>query len=92
MKPINYVIIYFLIVSFISIVCTIIDKRNSIKNKWRISEKTLMTLGFLGGASAMLITMKIIRHKTQHKKFMLGLPIEIFLHVALIIASLYLLT
>lgn len=34
----------------------------------------------------MLVTMHIIRHKTQHKRFMLGLPLIIL--AQLIIASL----
>jgi uncharacterized membrane protein YsdA (DUF1294 family) len=48
-----------------------------------------MGIGLVGGALPMYITMKLIRHKTKHKKFMLGLPAEIILHVALCVAAIY---
>ena len=49
-----------------------------------------MLMGALGGAGAMLITMLMIRHKTKHIKFMLGLPIILVFQavVALYIVSL----
>ena len=83
----NIVIILLLYLSLISIVASILavsDKRKAIKGKRRIPERTLMTVGFLGGATAELITMKLIRHKTKHKKFMIGLPAEILLHIIII--------
>lgn len=43
-----------------------------------------MTVGFLGAALPMFLTMQCIRHKTRHLKFMLGLPAEFLLHAALI--------
>ena len=58
------------------IVC-IYDKRVSKKNRveLRTPEKTLLLLSALGGSVAMFITMLIIRHKTKHVKFMLGIPL-----------------
>jgi uncharacterized membrane protein YsdA (DUF1294 family) len=37
----------------------------------------------LGGSVAMFITMQIIRHKTKHVKFMLGIPVIMVLQAAL---------
>ena len=51
-----------------------IDKRRAKKNLWRIRERTLFILCFLGGSVAMYITMQLIRHKTRHISFMLGIP------------------
>lgn len=82
---IKALLIYFLIISLISAVITAVDKRNAIKGKRRIPEDFLMTLGLVGGALSELITMKLIHHKTKHKKFMIGLPIEIAFHIAIII-------
>lgn len=81
-----YILIYWLIISLVSVFFTIKDKNAAKKHRWRTPEATLMMLGLLGGAEAMYITMKKIRHKTQHKKFMIGLPAEILLHIALIAA------
>ena len=36
---------------------------------------TLLLLSAAGGSLAMLLTMLVIRHKTRHIKFMLGIPI-----------------
>jgi uncharacterized membrane protein YsdA (DUF1294 family) len=42
----------------------------------------------LGGSVFMYLTMLVIRHKTQHKKFMIGIPVIIFLQLAAIAALL----
>lgn len=84
--------IYILIMSLISIVVCIYDKKISKKNKveLRIPEKVLLILSALGGSVAMLITMLITRHKTKHVKFMLGIPVIIVLQVALVLACVFL--
>lgn len=80
-----------LAVSFISIVVTVHDKRAAQRWKWRVPEATLLTLGALGGAFAMYVTMRIIRHKTRHLKFMLGLPALMLLHILLLLGFMFLL-
>ena len=70
------VLVYLAGISLIAAVAAIVDKiRASRQRGRRVPENTLMLLGALGGAGAMLITMLMIRHKTKHIKFMLGLPI-----------------
>ena len=54
--------------------------------KHRTRESTLLLLSALGGSVAMLATMLIIRHKTKHVKFMLGIPLMILLQAAAVIA------
>ena len=70
---------YILIMSLISIIVCIYDKKISKKNKveLRVPEKTLMLLSALGGGVAMYLCMLAIRHKTKHVKFMLGIPLII---------------
>ncbi|MCR4925454.1 MAG: DUF1294 domain-containing protein [Clostridiales bacterium] len=77
--------VFFSLIWLVSIILTVKDKSNAINGKYRVPEKTLMLLGLFGGALPMYITMKNIHHKTKHKKFMIGLPLEILLHIALII-------
>lgn len=64
---------------------TVSDKLSAIKGRYRISEKALLTIAFFGGALAMYIIMKLIRHKTLKAKFMITLPIFIALHIISII-------
>ncbi len=73
--------VYFCGVQLIAVILTVKDKKNSVKGKWRISEKTLLLTGLLGGALSMYITMLLIRHKTKHIRFMLLLPVMILLHI-----------
>ncbi|MDR0918019.1 MAG: DUF1294 domain-containing protein [Oscillospiraceae bacterium] len=68
------IIVYFLAINFLGIVLTIHDKRAARRGAWRVKERTLLLVSVLGGSVAMLITMRIIRHKTKHLKFMLGIP------------------
>ncbi len=70
------ILVYLAVISLAATVTAITDKvRASRQRGRRVPENTLMLLGALGGAGAMLITMLMIRHKTRHIKFMLGLPI-----------------
>ena len=82
----DFVLIWFAIISVVAVIVTVYDKIAAKATVRRISEKSLMLIGLSGGALAMLITMLVIRHKTRHIKFMLGLPIEILLHTGIILA------
>ena len=76
-----YCFYYLIIINLIAIIVTVSDKHRAKKKHWRIPEATLLLVSALGGSPAMLITMHIIRHKTQHKKFMVGIPVIIVLQV-----------
>lgn len=67
--------IYLLIINVIAVIITVYDKSASKKHKWRVSEHTLLLLSALGASIVMYITMLVIRHKTLHIKFMLGIPL-----------------
>lgn len=77
-------LIFYAILAAVSVFLTVHDKRAAVKGKWRVPEATLMLLGLFGGALPMFVTMRTIRHKTKHMKFMIGLPLEMALHVALV--------
>lgn len=78
-----FYLIYFLAVNFAAFVMCVYDKYQSQRGGWRVSEKALFTVSLLGGALAMYITMRTIRHKTRHRRFMIGLPIIIILQIIL---------
>ncbi len=83
-----FIIIYFACVSLLSVLLTVIDKHNAKRNRRRVSEKALFLSAIFGGSLFEYLTMKTIRHKTLHKRFMIGLPI-IFILQVLLIAFLY---
>ena len=78
-------LIYVAIMSVISIAVCIYDKiAAKAAKRHRTREATLLGLSALGGSVAMLITMFIIRHKTKHKKFMIGIPVIIAVQAVLV--------
>ena len=79
-------LIYALVMSIISIIVTLYDKIAATKNPGgRIRARTLMILSALGGSVAMYTAMQLIRHKTQHKKFMIGIPLIIIAQFTLVV-------
>ncbi len=76
---------YLATVSLLAFALTIYDKwaaKHRTRN--RIPEKTLLALAGIGGSAAMFLTMLLIRHKTRHAKFMVGLPLMIVAQIVLI--------
>ena len=83
--------IYFAVISIVTAIVTAIDKHKAKKGAFRISEATLFVLAILGGSLSEYLTMKAIRHKTFHKRFMIGLPMIMILQlVAIILSAIYL--
>ena len=68
-----------------AVIITIHDKSAARRHKWRVRESTLLLVSALCGSVAMLVTMLLIRHKTKHAKFMVGLPVIIALQIAAVI-------
>lgn len=93
MLPLPWLILfgYIAVISLISIIVCIYDKKISKRGdvKLRIPEKSLFIWSALGGSLAMFVTMKLIRHKTKHLSFMIGIPVIFILQVALIVALAY---
>ncbi len=83
--------IYLVVISLLSVLVCIYDKIASKtgKVKLRIPEKSLLVWSALGGGVAMFLTMLIIRHKTKHKSFMIGIPFIILGHIAILVALMY---
>lgn len=88
-KMIPALIIYYFVMNLIASFMAIRDKDKAKKGKWRISEDALMLIAFLGGAFGEFLTMKKIHHKTRHAKFMVGLPVAVFIHTIIIALIFY---
>lgn len=81
---IKYFIFYFIIINIISFILMFLDKRRAIKNKWRISENTLMIVSILGGSIGGILGMYTFRHKTKHIKFKVGIPIILIIQLLIL--------
>ena len=82
-------LIYSAAISLVTAAVTCLDKIFAKKHMRRIPEATLLSLALFGGAVAEYAVMKLIRHKTLHKKFMTGLPVIIALQLSAIAAIIY---
>ena len=85
----NIILGYLLAVNIATFFLYGIDKYKAKKNKWRISEATLLTMAAIGGSIGAWAGMRLWHHKTMHKKFRYGIPMIIIVQVAL---AVYLLT
>ena len=88
----NVLYIYLILLCVLSLTAFLLygaDKKKARKGKWRISEKTLLMLGFFGGSIGGLLGMSLFRHKTKHVYFyvvnILGLIWQAFLAYSLLI-------
>ena len=82
--------LYLAAISLIAVIVTCYDKLAAKKlPRHRTREKTLFLISALGGSVAMYLTMHLIRHKTKHKSFMIGLPLIFVAQVALAVALWY---
>lgn len=70
----KYSIVYLIIINLIAFFAYGIDKIKAKKGRWRTPESVLLLLAFMGGAAGALAGMLLFRHKTQHKKFTILVP------------------
>lgn len=81
----RYGLWYFAFISIVSVIVTVFDKASAKFHGWRVPEATLLLLSAAGGSAAMYLTMLVIRHKTRHLKFMVGIPLILALQLIAIL-------
>jgi len=80
------------VMSLLGFVLMGLDKQLSKRGMRRISEKTLLGTGALGGAAGSWLAMTLFHHKTRHRAFSVGLPALTVLHLAIFIGLVFLKT
>lgn len=78
-------LIYLFLINAVSFLLMLIDKWKARKNRWRIPEATLMGAAILGGSLGALGGMYLVRHKTKHPKFTLGIPVIFAVQVVILV-------
>ncbi|MBY7143197.1 DUF1294 domain-containing protein [Virgibacillus sp. NKC19-3] len=74
MNELNTIIIYILGVNAITFFLMGRDKTRSKKQQYRIPERTFWILSVCGGSLGCYSGMKVFRHKTKHRSFVIGMP------------------
>jgi uncharacterized membrane protein YsdA (DUF1294 family) len=78
------ILIYLAIINLCAFVAFGIDKLKARRGAWRTPESTLLLLAAIGGSFGAFLGMKVWRHKTQHNKFTILVPLLMAIHIAII--------
>ena len=76
---------YIAVMSIVLCIFMYIDKSRARNHEWRISEKSLFTMAFLGGACGGVLGMYLFRHKTKHNSFAFGFTILAAIQIFIIV-------
>ena len=80
----KFILIYMAVVSLIGFFVMGIDKLKAKRGAWRIPEKTLLLMAFIGGGAGVWLGMEVFRHKTKHWYFKYGMPAILILQILLV--------
>ena len=78
------ILIYVAVMSLIAFAAFGLDKYKAKADKWRTPEKTLFILAIIGGGIGAFLGMRVFRHKTKHKQFVIGIPAIMIVQLILI--------
>ena len=81
----DLMLIYAVVVNFVSFFLYGIDKWNAIHDCRRIPEKTLLTVAAVGGSIGAYAGMQIFRHKIRKPRFYIGVPLILVVQAAALI-------
>ena len=82
--PLDIALQYLAIINVATFLTYGLDKWKAKRSKWRIREAALLMLAVLGGSIGAWLGMKVLHHKTQHKKFKYGIPAIIIVQAIII--------
>ncbi len=83
--PENSILIYYLIINLVTLLIWGVDKSRAIRQQWRIPEKWLFFLAFIGGAFGSLAGMLLFRHKIRKTRFWLFVTLFLVMHSLLFV-------
>ena len=67
--------LYFIVINLLTFLLYGLDKYKAIRREWRIPERALLLMAFVGGAFGAISAMRIFRHKTRKGRFRLMIPL-----------------
>ena len=80
---------YILFINLSGIFVMYSDKKKSRKGKWRTPENNIFAIAVAYGALGIFMGMRIFRHKTKHKKFVIGIPLILIVEVFIFFKYIY---
>lgn len=83
----NFILIYLLIINAVGFLVMTADKLYAKKNMRRIPERTLLGVAVIGGSIGVWAGMYVVRHKTKHMKFVIGIPLILLCQLGAVLYS-----
>jgi uncharacterized membrane protein YsdA (DUF1294 family) len=84
-----YLSIYLAIINALGLLLMLADKLRAKKKQWRIPERILLLVAFLGGSLGTMLGMYAFRHKTKHPRFSIGVPVIMIVQAVIVLILLY---
>lgn len=75
------ILLYLLIMNAAGFLVMTLDKFYAKKKMRRIPERTLLGVAAVGGSIGVWAAMYTVRHKTKHRKFVIGVPVILALQL-----------
>ena len=85
----KFILYYIIAINLYGIFVMYSDKKKSQKGKWRTPESTIFTIAFAFGALGIFMGMRLFRHKTKHKKFVIGIPLILIVELFIFYTYIY---
>lgn len=82
------ILLYLLIMNAAGFLIMTADKCFAQSKAWRVPENNLLGIAAIGGSIGVWLAMYLVRHKTRHTKFTIGVPLILAMQV---IAAIWLL-
>ena len=86
-KDMKLLIGYLILMNAAGFLSMFLDKRRARRGKYRISERFLFLIAALGGSAGSLAGMYLFRHKTRHKRFVIAMPVILFLQIVILMVA-----
>ena len=77
----QFIYAYLILINASAFTLMLSDKHKAKKKQYRIPEAALMWSAALGGSVGALCGMYLVRHKTKHPKFTVGIPVILCLQL-----------
>lgn len=77
--------IYLFAINVAAFVTMAVDKHRAQTRQWRVREATLFLEAFAGGSLGVLMGMYLCRHKAQHKRFSITMPILVLVQAIIVL-------
>lgn len=85
MRSVTFLIVYAVCINLAGCFLMWSDKRRARRLAYRIPEATLFAIALIGGCAGSILGMYLFRHKTKHRRFVIGMPVILVLQIALLL-------